>query len=533
MEHERMDTAESGPARKKTRVDMYGKPVVVNASKRSPIVQDPVLREKTIMAIAEYHVMMHHKVMGAVDHELQNISVGIAVFNICYTIFRAAKVEITNPTSSFLDRAKRLDYKVEFLGNTHTISYADASAILKAIRTKYGLEFDRNATNRWIGVWTSITGIIAAYDGRRKEIRVGSSAFKMSQEMFTSLEDMGLTKTHEVLLEGVTFPPEKKSSIAQSLGCMTQCLMLIYSDDKFTSKWKNAVLRTFSHFPHIDTVAEAFSRAKNLGDVRTLFQSVADLALIVHSRQTNRYCPAPNKFARYFFFIEQTTDGRTSIRQNLEATDRAKHINFSGHGAFYHWKWGRTFQWSTKGEVNTMKAAWVDFMATFGVQHEDLNLLMQISDVSVPYTRDQLGNHFQKEGSSIAQTFFRQVQLRYYSKLANSNQTGKLGGGIGQCTSLPKFSGRVSRKIGHDIQKVIGVDPRQRASGSSIDQITTHYAFLATLELKNLVQEGFSMGTGTTQWRDMESLTLTQEGTLTDRTFVANGSFFAGAACAP
>lgn len=66
------------------------------------------------------------------------------------------------------------------------------------------------------------------------------------------LEKYNLDPSHAVLLEGVTYPPERLSSMAMSLGPMTQMLQMVITDSKYRGKWESAVKKTFQHMPCID-----------------------------------------------------------------------------------------------------------------------------------------------------------------------------------------------------------------------------------------------------------------------------------------
>jgi hypothetical protein len=72
----------------------------------------------------------------------------------------------------------------------------------------------------------------------------------------------GVNGAHHVLMEGSTFPPEKGSSMVQSLGPMTTLICYLRSEARYEDKWKRSCKRAMSHIPMIDESSQ-LSKVKN------------------------------------------------------------------------------------------------------------------------------------------------------------------------------------------------------------------------------------------------------------------------------
>lgn len=99
----------------------------------------------------------------------------------------------------------------------------------------------------------------------------------------------GLTSEYHILLEGLTVPPSRKSSLAQSLGPMTIMIMLLNQkgNERYEKKWKDAAKRVISHVPDSDDIIKALS-GKKVSESRELMNALADILLIAGGREANR-----------------------------------------------------------------------------------------------------------------------------------------------------------------------------------------------------------------------------------------------------
>lgn len=116
-----------------------------------------------------------------------------------------------------------------------------------------------------------------------------------NQEKDVSLSQYGIYGVHHPLCEGVSFPPEKRSSMPQTLGPMTALLCYMKSDRRYMKKWADAVKRDFAHFRDIDGIM-AIIKEKEPVELRSLITLLGDISLIVSTRQAQRMFPPPAAF---------------------------------------------------------------------------------------------------------------------------------------------------------------------------------------------------------------------------------------------
>lgn len=102
-----------------------------------------------------------------------------------------------------------------------------------------------------------------AFSARLKEIRNGHRYFikkkKDGKEHVSRVADFGIGMEHHVLLEGITYPPEMASSMAQSLGGLTNAIKLCNENrtSMYSEKWRAAFTRAFSHIKECPEICAA------------------------------------------------------------------------------------------------------------------------------------------------------------------------------------------------------------------------------------------------------------------------------------
>lgn len=98
----------------------------------------------------------------------------------------------------------------------------------------------------------------------------------------------GLSRAHHVLLEGTSFPPERRSSIVQSLGPMTAWICMLTSDGRYRNKYAATMKRAMSHLPGIDDIIELTKTTKQASEISGLTTLVAEILLVTTARQATR-----------------------------------------------------------------------------------------------------------------------------------------------------------------------------------------------------------------------------------------------------
>lgn len=108
---------------------------------------------------------------------------------------------------------------------------------------------------------------------------------KDQKECEVKVSDFRLKARHHVLLEGVTFPPEGRASMAQSVGPMTTLISLAGENKRsvYGNKHKDAAMRAFAHIPNCTAIVEALEGTK-AREAAPLIGALADLCLLIPAR---------------------------------------------------------------------------------------------------------------------------------------------------------------------------------------------------------------------------------------------------------
>ncbi|GLV38106.1 hypothetical protein CBL_10073 [Carabus blaptoides fortunei] len=127
------------------------------------------------------------------------------------------------------------------------------------IGLKY-IKYNPNDPENWIGTMSPYLNFSGAIGLRLNELRLGHSMMPIGKVVnFTDASKVsayGLQGMHHILLEGITYPPERRSSMAQSMGPMTAFLCMLRSKSPYREKWAGAVKRSMSMISCIDDIIE-------------------------------------------------------------------------------------------------------------------------------------------------------------------------------------------------------------------------------------------------------------------------------------
>lgn len=82
----------------------------------------------------------------------------------------------------------------------------------------------------WYGVAAPFLTFISAFNNRMNEVRTGCDTMPISktanETKAIKVSQYGLSPAHYCLLDGISFPSYKRSSLAQSIGPLTQLIMV-------------------------------------------------------------------------------------------------------------------------------------------------------------------------------------------------------------------------------------------------------------------------------------------------------------------
>lgn len=98
--------------------------------------------------------------------------------------------------------------------------------------------------SKWFGVAGPMFNVYTAFGLRLRELRLGHDDFAFRKEgselKSYPVSSYGLGRVHHILLGGVRFPPERRSSMVQSLGPMTTLLCYLNAAQGYEDKFLTA-----------------------------------------------------------------------------------------------------------------------------------------------------------------------------------------------------------------------------------------------------------------------------------------------------
>lgn len=130
---------------------------------------------------------------------------------------------------------------------------------------------------------------MSCFKHRMDEVRSGVGKFPIGMAgvntLMADLTQFGLNSSHHIHCEGITYPPMKRSSIAQSVGPLTQLIMLNQArkNPRFSDKWKRAYARSLAHFPQSQAILD-YVFSHDATTVAPYLSLIADILTITGSR---------------------------------------------------------------------------------------------------------------------------------------------------------------------------------------------------------------------------------------------------------
>lgn len=156
---------------------------------------------------------------------------------------------------------------------------------------------DKLSGDKWFGVAGPTMNFYIAFG-----LRLGHDTMVTAKgpagETCYAVSSFGLHRAHHVMLEGIRFPPERRSSMVQSLGPMTVPLCYLTSKEPYDSKFLTACLRSMAHILNIAKILPAL-KTKRRADAAPLISRLADILLVTTGRNVCRASPPPNVFATF------------------------------------------------------------------------------------------------------------------------------------------------------------------------------------------------------------------------------------------
>nr|AYP67576.1 putative nucleocapsid [Old quarry swamp virus] len=519
-------TADTAVPRKVV-VDADNTSVEVANPQKNNYVPEKEKKKKVILFIANAHLALAKK-LGVSD--FMNINVGDQVHNISFTAHTILRQRRNQTGGNLENKIAGTDFKITIGGAEHSLTREEAYKIVETSANQQGLtyaKFKPGDEANWYGIAGPIYNFLSGHALRRKELRLGHNTMthrKVGQrEEVIELKQYGIYGAHHPLCEGVSFPPEKKASMAQSMGPLTALLCYARAEKAYSAKWLAAAKRALAHLPEIDTVLSMI-KEKQPSEVKPLITLLANICLITTTRQATRMYPPPAAFA-YIFNIDKYPSPRGASKEKLLEV-----FDFSGHGAFCFYSVFQEFQWKLCGTgLTDTIARQIVYHSMFGTFKEDFGILSAITNESTWRTREQMRNCFRQANTSGTPCPFYPIKQKYYAKMAQANQTGLLTASYSQVSSLPCFSGPTKRKYGDAFFEMLENQTGRTMGGKTLSSLVNLYSEVLDELRKKLEGDGKIVSMGTTKWRLLSEINVDFAAPVEkDECFITTGKFFLG-----
>lgn len=223
-----------------------------------------------------------------------------------------------------------------------------------------------------------------------------------------NLTQFGLNSSHHIHCEGITYPPMKRSSIAQSVGPLTQLIMLNQArkNPRFSDKWKRACARSLAHFPQSQAILD-YVFSHDATTIAPYLSLIADILTITGSRASIK------AFFPFSVLLGSIEDSRRlmfaasiSAQSGVPASylpvtiENSANWDHSGIGAFVIYNAASTTQYYLNLSESADVAGQVVFHSIWGSHLEDLNVLHFMTGCTFS-TRQELANFLRQKGSTV------------------------------------------------------------------------------------------------------------------------------------
>lgn len=272
------------------------------------------------------------------------------------------------------------------------------------------------------------------------EVRTGCDTLPISKTATETraikVSQYGLSPAHHCLLDGISFPPHKRSSLAQSIGPLTQLIMMHRSQStpSYAGRWRKAALRSIGHLPKAEEIINKI-RNSTREEASGLLELVADILLVTGSRSA---CKAYFPFSIFYAGLNATPIAALKAR-NMSSEHRGtlflvpiegiENYDHSGKGAFALWnKAAKEGTFSMNIKTTDRKASEIIFHSVWGTHWEDLNTLALATNHKF-HTRREIGDAFKEKGVQAEKMGIKLISFSEYAKLFQALPTEFSSGG--------------------------------------------------------------------------------------------------------
>lgn len=250
---------------------------------------NPILKSSVVQALMHAHTQLC-RAFNLTEADLFNISLTAQVTSVLCTVHHIFR-QTSNPNATGkLSEKVGESYTIHRGANQHLLPRVQAHDQVIKVFEVYGLRYnDQPFPAPWLGMIAPYLTFMSCFKHRMDEVRSGEGKFPIGMSgvntLMADLTQFGLNSSHHVHCEGITYPPMKRSSIAQSVGPMTQLIMLNQSrkNPSFSDKWKRACARSLAHFPQSQAILD-YVFSHDATTVAPYLSLIADILTITGSR---------------------------------------------------------------------------------------------------------------------------------------------------------------------------------------------------------------------------------------------------------
>lgn len=502
------------PAFKRIRVDEEGTEVGAPGRGRLQNV-DITNKTKALRFIFEIAL----KIYGVLQINLATTKVfdvvlDSAICNLIYNLHQARRQEFNaGPGTAKTKFSGNAAISIDVHGVSKLFQVATLRGFYEHAMNECGFTSGNYST--WGGNVQTILTILTCFGERLKELRImpvgivvgKKSVNNVTETQVLDFKKIGVKPQHRQYCSGAGFKPFVKSGIAQSLGCLTQVSMLsIGSDDKFSDKWVAAVCRTFAYIPEIEAIARVL-KVNKPSQNHPIVTHLANIAMIAGGREQRRMTPPLSAIMRHLLIYE---DEKFSFGE-----EAAKHIDFSGKGAFSFYKTLCESEWEfTLNVANTAMSQQLLFHAMFGTYVEDFGVLYGMTNYNGWAKRADFSTAFptMKASAPMLTPVFaaKPMPLMLYSKLASATLFKEATTTTQATNASPIFAGYRVRKFTNEMSATIRAEEGRSSNIHTVAAASTYLQGYVTYLLAKTEERDFHMGTVT--WHEISGVTPTQDG---------------------
>jgi hypothetical protein len=363
----------------------------------------------------------------------------------------------------------------------------------------------------WMGTLSQVFCLVVGWGSRYAETKYTPDGFTVEKVKdgkggkMIPFDVLGVSPSFRQMCAGASWPVALRSSLAQSLGPMTQVTLLAQaSGNKYGNKWVEAVTRTFAHIPQIGQIAMIL-KEKNWSEVQGIVHLLCLITGIQGDRAQKRIMFPPGALIHYLTKEIRDDAMETQDASNSAAPPVAPEVpvpvqeikyfkrNANGDSVPAVWKLAldkRTIEshdfsgigaWKAWNSISTgvifFGVGSADLLgqlllhSCLGSFNEDMGILELMFDISGWKFRHELSEIIQENKTSKPITSGARIDYRlpnavYVSKMSSSLQTNLAPKVSKIATGMFNISGRREVVISESFAELLN-------GGTSVATVTT------------------------------------------------------------